>query len=220
VGLRRTVAGIQRHRKVQIRLLGTLVLLLAAVRSAAASNCALPAKDADTVHVNARSNTLRRGTSSNVLFGVQKWNAVPPTVLELELELVLVLVLVCNLRKQAWAMLSWNRAQFVWSCLLILFLRACNFNIHFVDFVSTRWWSVDVPLRMYALCVVAHFNQQKSCGLNTASFIDKERCSKKETLRPLLMASNPIYCSVSVKLTISMHGHITILLSCMRKVLV
>ena len=91
---RRTVAGIHRHRKVaQRRLLSTLVLLLAAVRSVSASNCVLLAKDADTVLPNANEYTGRRSTSSSAVFGLQKGNVGQPTVL--------ALVLLHNLRKQA-----------------------------------------------------------------------------------------------------------------------
>jgi hypothetical protein len=108
---RRTVAWLRKIA--QRRLPGTLVLLLAAVISAAASNCALPAKDADTVVLCATSYIGVQGTSSSVLFGVQKRNVQKPKVLEREPVLGLELVLLRNLRKQA-RMLNWN-AQSVWS---------------------------------------------------------------------------------------------------------
>ena len=69
------------------RLLGTLVLLLIAARSA--SNCVLPAKDADILASRATSYTTGgRVTSSSVLFGVQKGNVMQPPLLELALVLL------------------------------------------------------------------------------------------------------------------------------------
>ena len=66
------------------RLLGTLVLLLIAARSA--SNCA---KDADILASRATSYTTGgRVTSSSVLFGVQKGNVMQPPLLELALALL------------------------------------------------------------------------------------------------------------------------------------
>jgi hypothetical protein len=66
----------------QRRVLSTLVLLLAAVKSAAGSKCALPAKYADTVLPNANEYIGGKGTSSSVLCGVQKRNVMTPTVRE------------------------------------------------------------------------------------------------------------------------------------------
>ena len=92
---RRILLGRRRQMAAQRRQPGTLVLLLVAVRSAAASNCVLPAKYADTVVLRARSYIGVKGTSSSVLFGVQKRNAQQPAVREWEL------VLLLNLRKPA-----------------------------------------------------------------------------------------------------------------------
>ena len=80
------------------------MLLLAVVRSAAASNCVLLAKYADTAHARVRWHIGVQGTSSSVVFGVQ------PIVLAWVLELALVLLR--NLRKQTQMKLN---AQFVWS---------------------------------------------------------------------------------------------------------
>jgi hypothetical protein len=86
-----TVVGRHRLRKIrkmaQRKEPGTLVLLLAAVRSVPASKCALPAKDADTVVLRATRYTDVKGTRNSVLFGVQKGNAQQRKVRAWELEL-------------------------------------------------------------------------------------------------------------------------------------
>ena len=144
-----TEAGRHRLRKIaQRRVPGTLVLLLVAVRSAEASNCVLPAKDAGTAVLLAIIY-IGKNTSSSVLFGVQRGNVQQPVVLEWEL------VVLHNRRKQAQMIQNWNAqfVQFVWSYQLILSHPASNFDIRFVELVSTRWSSVAVPLHMSVLCV-------------------------------------------------------------------
>jgi hypothetical protein len=86
------------------------VLLLAVVRSAAASSCVLLAKYADTAHARVRWHIGVQRTSSSLIFGVQKRNVKKPIVLAWVLELALVLLR--NLRKQTQMKLN---AQFVWS---------------------------------------------------------------------------------------------------------
>jgi hypothetical protein len=182
----------------QRRLLGTLVQVLAAVRSEPASSCVLPAKDAGTVVLRATRYTGMEGTSNSVLFGVQRGNVQQRKVREWDLALLL------NLRKQARMMRNAQYAQSVWSCQLILSHPASSVNIYFVELVSTRWLSVAVLLHMCVLCVVARFNQHKLCGLKAASFIDEQSCCKKAMLRQLFIASKSIYCSASAKLTVCM----------------
>jgi hypothetical protein len=151
--LKITVVGRHRLRKMaQRKEPGTLVRLLAAVRSVPPSKCVLPAKDAGTVVLRATRYTGVKGTSNSVLFGVQKGNVQKPNVREMGAGAV-------TQSKKTGTDDAEAESQSVWRHQLILSHPASNSNIRFVELVSTRWSSVAVLLHMCVLCVVARFNQ-------------------------------------------------------------